>query len=368
MGQHTIENFDPDSFKSNSYRFNIPDSLTTNTKNIANYISANLRSESNKVKAAYSWITRNISYDVESMYKFNIERNSEVTLKNRKGTCQNYTILFNEIVNKIGIESYIVVGYTKEKGVISRSPHAWCVAKIDFRWFVFDPTWGAGELRKRSFKKKMTYDYFQMRAENAIKTHMPFDPIWQLLNYPVSNIEFEKGKTIGKNRDVYFNYRDSIKKYSSQYDLARIICIKGRIDKGGINNYLSYVYSLELEKAIESCYKRDVTMKYNLALKAYKEGIFSLNRFIDFRNDLFKPDKGDEYLIEMMDDIFSSFDTAKRHLDKIRTPNKITKQKMDQLYSALKADMQNVNAQKKFLDKILSTSKNYRKSLFYDKM
>lgn len=361
-GQHTIE--DP----SNSYTFCIPDSLTMNSQNIVQYINAKQNSDNDKVRTAYAWIIKNISYDIDNMYSFNTERNIEITLKNRKGICENYADLFNDILNKMEIESYVVKGYTKDRGVISRSPHAWCVAKIDSVWFVYDPTWGAGELSNNSFESKMNFDFFQLKPETAIKTHMPFDPLWQLLNYPVTYLEFEQGRIKARKNKSLFNYIDSIEKFRLQNDLERFISAKDRIDKNGIDNYLIYVYRIEIEYFIKSYYEQEVKMKYSFALKEYNNGIYLLNRFIDYRNDLFKPDKGDKYLIEMMDGIFTSFDLSKKHLDEIKTPDRTTKEKMDQLYKALQADMQNVNAQKKFLDKILSTSKNYRKSLFYDKM
>ena len=33
-------------------------------------------------------------------------------------------------------------------------------------------------------------DYFMMKPEKAIKSHMPFDPLWQFLNYPITSTEF----------------------------------------------------------------------------------------------------------------------------------------------------------------------------------
>ncbi|WP_162845435.1 transglutaminase domain-containing protein [Labilibaculum antarcticum] len=352
----------------NNYVFNIPNSLTTSSQDISNYIDTKLSSDEGRVKAAFAWITKNISFDTENMYSFNMDSIVERTLSTRKGVCLNYAIVFNDIVNRMGIESHIVEGYTKENRIVSRAPHAWCVVSIDSSWFVYDPTWGAGEVNEGTFKKKLNYDYFHMTAEKAIKTHMPFDPIWQLLDYPITNKEFIKGLKKRKINQLFFNYQDSIGVFKNKSDIDRLIGARRRIDKYGIDNYLIYIYSKDLAESIDLFIEDSMINKYNSAYKAYNQGIFQLNRFIDFRNNQFSPEKGDKYLIQMMDSVFNSFELANKHLDEIKNPNMNIREKMDNLYKAIQADMQNVNTQKSFLDKILSTSKNYRKSLFYERM
>ena len=47
----------------------IPDSLTTSTSGIANYINENFKSEDEKIRAVFYWTASNISYDVPNMYE-----------------------------------------------------------------------------------------------------------------------------------------------------------------------------------------------------------------------------------------------------------------------------------------------------------
>jgi transglutaminase/protease-like cytokinesis protein 3 len=67
------------------------------------------------------------------------------------------------------------------------------VAKIDGSWYIFDPTWGAGYVNKY-FIKKLNNAYFKVEPAQIIASHIPFDYLWQFLNYPITNGEFMKAK------------------------------------------------------------------------------------------------------------------------------------------------------------------------------
>jgi transglutaminase/protease-like cytokinesis protein 3 len=60
---------------------------------------------------------------------------------------------FNDLAQKSGIQSYIIEGYTKQYGKVSSLAHAWTAAKINNKWYVFDPTWGAGYVNNGKFFK-----------------------------------------------------------------------------------------------------------------------------------------------------------------------------------------------------------------------
>ena len=58
----------------------IPENLTTSTQEIAKYINANFKTETDKIRAAYYWTSSNISYDVANIYAVNF--NETVQQKN----------------------------------------------------------------------------------------------------------------------------------------------------------------------------------------------------------------------------------------------------------------------------------------------
>ena len=113
----------------------IPANSTTSTEAIANYINANFKTETDKIRADFYWTASNISYDVANRYAVNShETGAEKitkTLKTKKGVCIHYATVFNALVQKIGIQSYIIEGYTKQNGKVSDLAHAWTAAEID---------------------------------------------------------------------------------------------------------------------------------------------------------------------------------------------------------------------------------------------
>ncbi len=132
------------------------------------------------------------------------------TLVTHKGVCENYAAIFNDLCRKTGIKSFVITGYTKQNGFRDFIPHAWCAAFIDSAWFLFDPTWGSGYIANAVFHKQINNYYFEAIPAMLIKTHMPFDYLWQLMHYTVTAQEFYEGRTMENPSRPYFNYIDSI--------------------------------------------------------------------------------------------------------------------------------------------------------------
>jgi len=135
----------------------IQDSLTKSTENIVEFINSNFKTQDEKIRAIYYWITEHIEYDIENMYAINFyqkpEESISKTLKTRKSICKGYTELFSSLCEKSGIESQIILGYNKMAGFNDYVSHSWVAAKIDINWYLFDPTWGAGYIFDQEFKK-----------------------------------------------------------------------------------------------------------------------------------------------------------------------------------------------------------------------
>ena len=187
-----------DSFPADKIALQIPDSLTYSTSGIVGYINSNFSNQKDKSRAIFIWITKNIQYDIDNMFAINFYQNPkeiiDKVLSTRKGICMHYAELFNDLANKAGIKSFVISGYTKQNGFVDYIPHAWCAGLIDSTWFLFDPTWGSGYVQNARFVRQVNNFYYMTKPEQLIKTHMPFDPLWQFLNYPVTNQEFYESK------------------------------------------------------------------------------------------------------------------------------------------------------------------------------
>lgn len=347
----------------------IPDSMTNSPLGISSYISENFIKQSDKSRAIFIWIAKNIQYDIDNMFAINFYQNSHETiekvLKSRKGICMHYAELFNEIANQVGIKSYVISGYTKQNGFVDYIPHAWCAGLIDSTWFLFDPTWGSGYIQNAKFVKQLNNYYFKTKPEQLIKSHIPFDPLWQFLNYPITNQEFYEGKfSLNKNKP-FFSYPDTLSQYAQQSDIERLVSSSNRIEQNGVINSLIFDRLQHNKREIEYYNNKMLVEKYNSAVNSYNDGISQLNKFIDYRNKQFTPKKPDNEIKQMVDTAEYSLTNAQKKLKEIKNPDSNTATSIIQLLKSIDEAMMNLNEQKSFLDKYFSSGKMSRKSLFY---
>ncbi|MEJ5257318.1 MAG: transglutaminase domain-containing protein [Fervidobacterium sp.] len=84
------------------------------------------------------WMKLNIEYDSSYTYK-----SAYATLKNRRGVCQGYALLFYRLAKAAGLQAYLVSGQGKVPGkdATALQSHAWNVVKIGSELFYVDTTW-----------------------------------------------------------------------------------------------------------------------------------------------------------------------------------------------------------------------------------
>lgn len=347
----------------------IPDSLTKTANGLSDYINSKFTSQSDKSRAIFIWTTNNIQYDIENMFAINFyQSTSEIidkVLKTKKGVCMHYAELYNSIANKVGVKSYVIAGYTKQNGFVDYIPHAWCASFIDSAWYIIDPTWGSGYIQNSKFVKKTNEFYFKAKPEQMVKSHMPFDPLWQFLNYPVTNQEFYEGKTgINKNKP-YFNYPDTLMQFEQQSDIQKLKSSSRRIEQNGVKNSLVFDMLQHNKREIEYHKSKILVEAYNSAVTMYNDGINRLNRFIDYRNKQFTPTRPDNEIKEMVDLADKSLSSSREKLKEIKNPDSNTANSITQLNKSIDEAVLNLNEQKAFLEKYFKTGKLFRKSLFY---
>jgi hypothetical protein len=349
----------------------IPDSLTLNTTTIAAYINSNFNNATDKSRAIFSWITKNIQYDLDNMFAINFYQNDQElissVLKTRKGICMHYSRLFTDIALKSGIKSVVISGYTKQNGFVDYIPHAWCGALIDSTWFLFDPTWGSGFVENKKFITKTNNYYFKTKPEQLIKSHIPFDPMWEFLNYPVSNKEFYAGQTQVNTSKPYFDFMDTLEVYEKKSEIDQLTAASDRIEKNGVSNSIIYDRLQHNRREIEYLKSKinvAKTNQYNDAVHSYNESINLLNDFINYRNKQFTPLKPDLQLKEMLDTVDTALDKARIQLLQIKEPELNLTMMMTQLNKMIDDMGTNLNEQKSFLNKYLATPKFFRKGLF----
>lgn len=347
----------------------IPTKETVSVYSIANYISSNFRSQEDKIRAVFYWIADNIAYDVGRRFissnKIATEEKLNAILKTRKGICSDYTELFKAITDDLEIETIIISGYTKQFGLVDSLSHSWCASKINGKWFLFDPTWAAGNVQSGRFFKKINLLYFKTNPNELINSHMPFDPLWQFLNYPVTHEEFYGGIFKPAVSKQYYNFETEISHYLSLSDSDKIIASTKRIESMGIINDMISDQLVYNRKKIEMNKRSEILEEYDNLLDLFHEGVNELNSFIRYRNKQFKPMRSDK---EIKDMIHLPYLKLIKCQDKINNLGSEKERFISNLSSTKKSLQSAIEMAKEhdaFVSNYLSKETNARETMFY---
>ena len=182
-------------------------------------IMNDFESDAERVRAAFVWIVYNMdygrSYDVifraEKYYPYYSEigrkyqmRQLELekiddSFRERLGVCLDYSLILKELCNYFEIPSEIIIGVAKTeirdlKDESLLKNHSWNAALIDGNWKLMDPTWAAGHMENNVFRifEKYADHFFFTDPEEFVKTHLPVNPEWQLLENTVDVKTFSR--------------------------------------------------------------------------------------------------------------------------------------------------------------------------------
>ena len=356
----------------------IPGSFANSTDSIAKYITANFKTENEKIRAAFYWTASNISYDVENMFVVNINETKQdriaKTLKTKTGICQDYATVFNEIANAVGVKAVLISGYTKVNDRVANLSHAWCAAKIDNKWYLFDPTWGSGYVNNtdKKYTRNINNSFFKIAPELMINSHMPFDYLWQFMDYPVTNKEFMEGAVAGDETKVKFDFIKEISRYESLSKADQYLETSQRIEKSGMKNqlisqaYINTINHLNYEKDKENRAKfNEANAKVNAIVKQYREAIKGLNDFVNYRNKQFQPLVSDIEIkkkIQVPRDELAKCKEAVSVIENIGNQNRTN---LDDLENNISKTLAQAEEQLQFVNLYLAKPKPVRKTMFY---
>lgn len=364
----------------------IPDSVTHSTAAIARYVCDSFQTQTDRVRAIFTWIAWNVDYDIANMYaiNFNETREDIITkpLATGRGICVNYAMLFSDICTKAGIRNYVIGGYTKQNGFADYIPHAWCAALVDSAWYMFDPTWGSGYCSQGQFHRRINEDYFKCPPTLFISDHMPFDPLWEFLNYQVTNEEFYDGATHVNFGKPYFNFVDSLAAYDRQDSLTMLYHTADRITANGLKNAMIFQWlthvKIEIENMkirreneklkLENDRQNKVVEIYNNSVNTYNDGIALVNLFVDYRNKQFTPLKPDAQIQAMIDTAGQTMAAARSLLSAVKDPPAGIAPMVPKLVKAIDDVMVQIEEQRRFLRDYFSRPRYSRKYAFYTKI
>ncbi|MFV8338355.1 transglutaminase domain-containing protein [Flavobacterium sp. LB3P21] len=346
----------------------IPASSTTSTDAIAKYINSNFKTETDKIRAVFYWTASNISYDVANMFAVNFNETEQEkiakTLRTRIGVCIHYAVVFNELSQKTGIQSYIIDGYTKQNGKVGDLAHAWTAAKIDKKWYIFDPTWGSGYVNNGRFSKKINNYYFKADPTKIIASHIPFDYLWQFSNYPITNGEFYEGKIqINKNKK-YFDFEKEITKYNDLSEADQLFASAERIEKNGLKNAMILERYEGKKQQLTYLRQNNNIEKLNAIVNEMNEAVVLLNDFIHYRNNKFKPTFSDYEISSMIETPRSKLAKCQNDIYSVGAVGNKNASNVASIKSSIGAALAQAEEHSLFVKNYLSKSKIVRKTIF----
>ena len=167
----------------------------TSVFELASLLSRYTKTEAEKARIIYSWITYNITYDVSAFLSGDYRNlNTQEILKTRTGVCSGFASLYKDLAKAMGLDVVVVDGYAKGYGYVGNTTeinHAWNAVKINNKWYLLDSTWGAGNINTGQFNRQFNPYYFATPPSQFILDHFPVKSKWQLLENNYTKQQFD---------------------------------------------------------------------------------------------------------------------------------------------------------------------------------
>lgn len=346
----------------------IPEDLTTSTIGIAQYIISNFKTDADRIRAAFFWTATNISYDVVNMNEPNFiyspQEKISNALKTKKGVCIHYAEVFTDIANKLGIKTYIIGGYTKQNGIVTPISHAWCGSKVDGKWLLFDPTWASGYVNGQKFVKMFNNNYFKTEPAKMTQSHMPFDYMWQFSSNPLTNNEFFTGITASDKPKTTYDYQSEIAKYELLPDEEKAFEASQRIEKNGVINKLIAEFLSHKKEEFTVLRQNKNVENFNQIIANYNFAAASLNDFIHYRNNKFRPTLSDEEILAMIQNPLHKLKKCKEDIYKIGSVGKENRVGLNSLKNSILQTLKQAEEHEYFVKDYITKNKSQRKSMF----
>lgn len=305
----------------------IPDEYTYSVDSLALYLECNCDTEEEKLKTLYIWMTHTFRYRMFEAFVAGNQREGEekeiqVLLDKRTGVCRDFSLLFKYVAQAMDIPAFFVEGYTKDsQGYIQREAHAWNVAKVNGKWYNYDTTYGMGYARNNEFVSRPTMEQYMVPSSEFLKTHMPFDPIWQLDEHPMTYQAFDQPAEHGK--EVYqplFNYNDSIIAYSKQNMYQQSLALQDRILHNGTANALVQ-YLLDVNGSNIKVHHHNVVYEsYKESMKYYSQGWDEMKLFNRYKLANYRPKKNVLEVKAWLDSAQANYEKAKQVMVGVSNP------------------------------------------------
>ena len=317
------------------------------------YVFQIIKDQPEPVRAIFDWVAREMDYDLASLenlptYSHPSELLDSIWM-NRRGVCMHYAELMNAFCQKAGYESVVVNGYTVSPRTVDRRyGHSWNAVKVKGKWQLYDPTWAAGYRQGKRFVKKYDHRWYAVAPRNFIRTHVPFDPVWQLLEQPV-NSQKVRVKTAPA-----LAFADIIEQDKQLDVIAKDRAQLARIRAFADDNPLVLREVERIQNNIEiQIFKRGVA-NYNASIDMFNGFISNYNRGFGRSN------WSDEKLQKMAQQINTRLQTAEVHFLDLDPENPIYRESLADNLQLMQTYKRRVKALNGFVYRYLKTWRIFR--------
>ncbi len=166
---------------------------------LADYLVFPARTEREKVRAIFRWMTDRIAYDIDAETTGSRgDVRADRVLLSRQARCIGYSALFEALARRAKLQTATIAGYVKglpefnptEDSKESKPNHMWNAVRIDGCWQLLDTMAASGYVRGQRFHKQFREEFFLPPPQEMILTHFPLDYRWQLLARPLTRAQF----------------------------------------------------------------------------------------------------------------------------------------------------------------------------------
>ena len=268
-----------------AYALSIPRPEASSVDHLAATLAKGARTDREKARVAYRWITKNISYDTHAFFSGNLgDMSANNVLKTMKGVCDGYAQLFAALAQSMGLQAERIVGNSKGYGYVVGSRiegpanHAWNAVKINGAWHLVDCTWGAGYIDKeKNFVERFNDYYFLTPPDQFVYDHFPDEPGKQLLSPTVSKESYENLVNVQPLFFLYglklISHREGIIRANKRLDVvidapANVMLLVQLLRDGEVQDpSLTYVYRNGNEATLTALFSQSGTFILRLFVK-----------------------------------------------------------------------------------------------------
>jgi hypothetical protein len=253
-------------------------------------ITKTSKNETEKIRAIFVWVAKNIAYDVKALESGQIsEQSVSLVLNSGRAVCEGYSQLFKQMCDYAAIPCEVLKGYSKGYGYTQgkkflATDHAWNSVKINKNWYLLDATWGSGYVTNDlKFVREYNNSFFLSNPESFILKHLPIDPMWQLLPSPITIKQFEQDslaikKILAQKIQSPYNYADTLRYWEKLDSTQRILnenvrCINFNPENGDLYYEISYYYFKQAWQRMNQLNDFSIQKNRAIAVPLAKEAI-----------------------------------------------------------------------------------------------